>query len=225
MIIRDRFGVRVLSTVPHVAHVAIDEEDQLLFVALEANVKQPAAYRRGTLDRIATEATAMLRRPLSSASPREFARHVGDVIMADANRWRDVGAVIYAGALLSRDGIHVCTAGDLRVHLIESGVVTQVTRDHNAISDDPASIYADAFEGRPELKAQILTRAVPSNTHEPECTTWNPDQPALVLLCSSGIHRYGNPADYAHRVIAMTERAPAHGFVATLEYHLRNDQS
>ena len=191
--------VVILGDAPHIRAISREDEATVFAAVVEANLKQPEAYAGRILDDVMQEAARGLA-PLTGATAREYATLITQAITVDPTRWRNVGAVFYAGVSIVGNIAHVCTAGDIRVHLVRNGAVVGVTRDHNAVSDDEDGTYNRAGRGvasDPTFLVHVPTRSLPASESKPiECAEWPTLGGDTLLICSSRLHGYQPPAAY-----------------------------
>lgn len=195
----------------HARTLLVEDPHRTLFVAVEANENHVSAYEGPALDAAIAAAAARLPRPLTGAAARDFATLLGTEI--SEHHRSEIGFVLYAGVCIAGTTIDVCTAGDIRVHLIEGGRITHVTRDHTASEDDVFGDYAALGVPADVLRA-IATRALPPSPRRPiECHEWPAAHGAIVLICSSRLHGHRHPSEYAVDLMTAT---PPDGLLATL---------
>src|ERR1700753_1544518 len=123
--------VTIVNRAPHIRHAVRRMNDATLFLVIEANLKDPPAYAGSLLDDFLEDCLAASDGQLA---PLSVAEVMSETLRQDV-RYRPMGAVFYAGVNVQGAVAEVCTAGDLRVHLIRGGKVEAVTRDHNAVAD------------------------------------------------------------------------------------------
>jgi hypothetical protein len=189
----------------------IEEVERTLFIAVEANENHTSSYEGPALDSAIATAAARLPRPLTSSAARDFAMLLGTEIFE--HHRSDIGFVLYAGVCITGTTIEVCTAGDIRVHLIENGRIKRVTRDHTAREDDASGQYA-ALGAPDEILRATITRALPASEQHPiECHHWNSAAGAILLICSSKLHGHREPGEYA---LGVSDTAARDGLFATI---------
>lgn len=198
--------VSATNRAPHIRAGALRDGDALVYVVVEANLKDPRAYEGTLLD-------DLLRAVTRSApyDPAAIAGRISATLRDDA-RYRPIGAVFYAGVRIGAEAIDVCTAGDLRVHLIDAeGRLLHVTRDHNVASDGTPDQLSNFARMPPGFLENVPTRTLPPFEKPAETWQWPRRRAATVLICSSRVHQYRDPATYANDV-----NVPDLGFAATI---------
>src|SRR5262249_6153334 len=116
-------------------------------------------------------------------------RHPEAIALTLDARLRDPGqpGLSFAAVRASATQVQVSTAGDLRVHMIEGGAVTRVTRDH---------ILANEMAGAalPTAMAQVVSRAVGGATPcAPETVVWTVEGAYRIVVASDEYHRFEPP--------------------------------
>lgn len=211
-----KYEIAMSQTPADIRIVTVEAEDAVLIAVVQANEKQPSAYMTSALEDVVSEAATGVR-PVSSRSAELFAERVGVAILRSARLRRDVGAVEYAGAVVAADATNVCTAGSLRVHLIEGSVVRRVTRDHNPVHDNANGTYAGVDE-RLDFFRDVITRALPATDRPVECVEWPVAPGAKIAIVSARCHRHREPATYLQ---SMLEPATLKdGFVALVTHRI-----
>jgi serine/threonine protein phosphatase PrpC len=167
---------------------------------VEANEKDPASYSPASgLSGLLLEASRST--PPETPSdllPLAFAKSAASILLSWRSKAREPQTVIFASVLAGDEIVHVCTAGDCRVHLIKDDEVLEVTRDHNAI-DDPSEVVPfpeDDVLRQVYLRAITRTIGFETGGKEPETVSWVVDSPYSILICSSNVHRYRPPKEY-----------------------------
>lgn len=110
------------------------------------------------------------------------------------------GNALFAGVLVTADSVQVCTAGDLRVHLLSGGALARVTVDHVYVNDP---FEPPLRELNPELTASLSTRwlgGAPSRPPNSRC--WEATRPFTVIVCSSQLHQRRRPQDYLQMLLS-----------------------
>jgi hypothetical protein len=108
--------------------------------------------------------------------------------------------------VVTEDAVHVCTAGDIRVHLVRGGSVVRSTRDHVLANESPEWVRA-TYGGVPlGHHATMVTRTLGSCALPPEKEEWPAKSPFSVLVCSSAHHRHREPNVYAEELLAAALR-------------------
>jgi hypothetical protein len=169
-----------------------------LFAAAEDAMTSGAP---GAAARLLTSAAAALmdRGPPAPEWPSELASRVAERLASKAEG--DPAWVLFAAVLVLKDAVHVCTAGDLRVHLVRGGEVLRWTRDH-VLANEPMEWIRETY-GDLSLDAHgtMITRTLGSSSRPPEAVTWPADGPSSVLVCSSAVHRHRPPDAYARELL------------------------
>ena len=149
----------------------------------------------------------------AEGTPREWPERVAAWI-SERLAAKEAGAppwVFYAGAALSQDEARVCTAGDLRVHLLRDGALAQVTRDHVAAHESPAWVAETYGAALLPEHAGVATRSLGGGGPPPESLTWSLAGRWSLVLCSSDVHRGQRPETYLPAI------ARAKGLVVRVE--------
>jgi hypothetical protein len=111
-------------------------------------------------------------------------------------------SALFAAVEATRREISVCTAGDIRVHLLQDGTLVQSTRDHVLGVEAPDS--GEARRLPPRIAATLPTRWLGGNRGPaPECLRWPAQPPYRLLICSSHYHHRRAASDY---IAALGER-------------------
>lgn len=126
-------------------------------------------------------------------------------------------SALFAAAMVTADAVYVCTAGDLRVHLLCDGVLRAVTRDH-VWSSDPPAVAPPAMAGLPpEVAAGLSTRWLGgSPSPPPESARWPIDGRPTLVIGSSQVHRRRAPAAYLPSELASPPPGPGLLVIAEL---------
>lgn len=187
---------------PHIVTFWVGGSDFAFCAVAEANEKDPLTYSSDSgFGTLFYEAAAQLPPLLSPEKlPLDMANAVESVLIKwqKENDRRRTQAVLYSGVLLEKSRVHVCTAGDCRVHLLQNDTLLEVSRDHNLVSDsDPPFVSQDDSVLR-QIYLRTTTRtigAVPCDK-KPECLTWDVAGDKVILVCSSRLHRFRIPNEY-----------------------------
>ncbi|MDI3284713.1 hypothetical protein [Polyangium sp. 15x6] len=181
--------------------VAIVDATAIAFAAVEDIMKSgaPEASARLLVETAATLSQAYGRR-------NDWPGRLAELIAARLGTGTegDPGSVVFSGVVAARDAVHVCTAGDTRVHLVKGGNILYCTRDHVLKHESPEwirEIYDGAFIADHET---MLTRTLGMCKLPPQKETWFAEAPFTVLVCSSGYHRHRSPENYIHELIQIT---------------------
>jgi hypothetical protein len=186
-----------------VVHVADGEVSLLAVVVDPMENGGPAAARSLLIDAVAETGTQR----------GEAASWPGSVASRLDQRLREARAgnpswVIFAAAAITETAVHVCTAGDLRIHLVQGDRVIRTTRDHIVRNESTEWLRKTYGEAPLDDHATMLTRTLGSGDLPAETDTW----PALVngslWLCSSEVHRFRSPEQYAASLKEMERDEP-----------------
>ena len=130
--------------------------------------------------------------PVDPSSPRRAAGLLRESLAASP-KIALIAPLMFAGVVTTDDGVAVCTAGDVRVHVTAGREIIFVTRDHNILADgDPSEL---SHIPRSAL-ATIPTRDL-LGTRDPESWVVDVERPFRILVCDASVHRYRDPAEYA----------------------------
>ena len=174
--------------------VAIHDGTSALFATAEDGTGSapPGAVARV----LAREAAALLHERVAPASwPASLAARIGERLAAKQEG--DPAWLLFAAVVVSNDEIQVCTAGDIRIHLVRGGEVVRATRDHVLANESPAWVKATYGDLSVADHGSMVTRSLGSGSRPPEADRWVSEAPFLVLVCSSADHCYRPPATYA----------------------------
>lgn len=178
------------------ASFAAQTEQHIAFAVIEGNVKEQ--YERGVFGRLLLGAISAAPDPAGNPDwPKALAGVLTDRLEHWARHEQKVDSLLFAGALFAEDAVSVCTAGDIRVHLLLGGKLSKVTRDHTII-DDPVEGVTNALTPlQREVHVSVPTRWLgPTADRAPESKTWSLSGDYDVLVNSSLIHRYREPEHY-----------------------------
>jgi serine/threonine protein phosphatase PrpC len=105
-------------------------------------------------------------------------------------------AMALFAAVAARPGlVSVCTAGDIRVHLISNGQLQAVTSDHT-FATDPLFVQ-ERERVPPDMRALVATRGLGVGaTAPPEVVSWRAPDEYVIAVCSADIHRQRPPTEY-----------------------------
>ena len=199
----------------HIRGDVLHAGDSCAIVVLEANLKDPPAYAGGVLDELLKTAVET-----GIDEPATLADRVGAILREDA-RYRSIGAVFFAAGRIEGDHVDVCTAGDIRVHLVDLDTnAVQMTRDHNAVSDAEDGEYSYLLDPPAGFLENTPTRALPPSGKPPEALRWSRPRNGLLCVCSSRVHLYRHPSAYLNSLVAEDSGAgvPELGFAATVRW-------
>jgi hypothetical protein len=121
--------------------------------------------------------------------------------LTNARQERDPAWILFAGLEVVQGTVHVCTAGDIRVHLVKDGSVLHTTRDH-ILANEPLEWVRASYEDI-DLQAQgtILSRNLGSCALPPVEVAWSAAAPFSILVCSSEHQQHRSPEAYASRLL------------------------
>lgn len=176
---------------------SVDTEEVLFAVGDDAM----ASGAPGAMSRILVEAAATVKygRDASDEWPSQLASSVAARLAV--KREDEPSCVIFSSAAITRDAVHICTAGDTRVHLVKNGKIQRWTRDHVLENESPE--WARSQYGDIPLSdhSTMLTRTLGMCSLPPDTYTWNVTAPFTVLVCSSGYHQRRAPEIYIQELI------------------------
>lgn len=125
---------------------------------------------------------------------------------------------LFAALVLTPDRVHVCTAGDLRVHLVVDDELAQVTGDHVQALDPLASPRVGLD---PVLAATVSTRWLGTTCDLPPAAhSWAASPPYTVAIASSAYHHWRSPSGYGVpelRVDLEADVARTQGILVAIE--------
>ena len=218
------YTLRAVSLAPQTEVLTVLSDDAVFCALLEANVNDPGQYEGGVLKRLLLEAQRHIEPSVEPFAPEEFAQAIDEVL----KKWKlDDGryqVVFYAGVLLQQGSISVCTAGDIRVHLIRGGRLVATTKDHNMIDDPPPDPDQTLKRLLPEFLLSVPTRCLDGtpNHGPPETLSWSSESRGSIVICTSQFHRYESPQSYLPRLsdVFSSSRAVAAfaGAIAEIEW-------
>jgi len=191
------FLINEISNAQHIEGLSLVNDRQALYVVIESNQKDPKEYEARILSKLLLSSLNASSSDNSEPDIVNLAREMADDLERRVEQGGYPTGVFYSGVSLQRQQIKVCTAGDIRVHLIQQDKLIGVTRDHNLLSDGEAQ-QAEVLKGLPiELLCNTPTRWVGNRCKlRPETLTWDIEGPYSVVLCTSQFHRYRNPEEY-----------------------------
>lgn len=196
--------------------LAIQEGEVFLVAVAEDGMASGAP---GAAARILTSAAGVLmqaEKQLTPHWPALLASQVTDQLRLkerDAPAW-----LLFAAVLISPSAIHVCTAGDIRVHLICGGRVARVTRDHILANESPDWVRTTYGDLPPGDHDTIITRTLGNCSLPPEADAWQAQTPFSLLICSSAYHRHRLPDTYAAEIFEAPSRdEDAEGALARID--------
>lgn len=182
-------NIESLNIAPYTESVCWMSADEVFYCLIEANQNDPRQYEAGVLRKLLLEAQ-MLIKPDASL-PLSYANALKAVLESWSETEGRHQIVFYAGVLLQPSKVEVCTAGDIRVHLVKGGSILAVTRDHNMIDDIPEDT-PDWVKNRPhEFLCSVPTRCIGDDyTKPPELQVWSITGAYSVFICTSQVHKY-----------------------------------
>lgn len=113
--------------------------------------------------------------------------------------------LLYAGLVIGGLTAHVCTAGDLRVHLLQDGRVLRASRDHVLANESPAWVRAHYGDSLLPAQGSVVSRSLGRSMLPPESVEWPLAGAWSIVVASSAIHGHRPPEAYA----AALAEAPA----------------
>lgn len=134
--------------------------------------------------------------PTSQSLPVDIAASIKDELQKHAESGNRRFAVMYAGVFMRQNEIQVCTAVDIRVHLLQKHKLISRTRDHNLIEDAPAESAHRERNLPEEFLSGVTTRTINTEDSFPETCQWSIDGEYTVLICTSQYHRYRDSKEY-----------------------------
>jgi len=202
------------------AFLSLASDGEVCFAVIQDPLASgaPAALRSVLAQStLATDATATPGdNPAAPASwPRQIAEHI-------EQRLRRRGAgdpawVLFAGGRATRESIEVCTAGDLRVHLLSGRSIVHRTRDHVAANESNESL-ARSHPGVPLADhPTLLIRSLGSGALPAESVCWPARGITSIVVCSSEIHRHRDPESYLDALLDGRE-GPSEGVWLRLDW-------
>lgn len=160
-------------------------DDETAFLAGAAGLGPPVDPAR-SLSRLLADGAAALGRDLD---PAALAAALDTSIRAAGER--GPGPISYAAARAGAAEVVICTAGDLRVHLVVDGRVERTTRDHILPSDPIPGMPPDTAARLQSFRTRGVGGPVPS-VHE--TVVWPVAPPYRLVVCSDEYHRF-QPVD------------------------------
>lgn len=135
----------------------------------------------------------------------------------------------YAGVALTNDAVYVCTAGLVRIHLIQDRRLLNITRDHNFMSDllSTGDVARElTFETDPSaflVPTRTLGHERFQENKPPETSKWPISGEYAVLMCSHRYHKFRNPLRYLSSYLEsdpaelMKEEGARDGFLGIIK--------
>jgi len=194
-----RVGANDGRSPPRGVLLVMDGEWTLLAAAEDAmSAGAPGAVRR-LLAEAAAECLAGGGGP--AGWPSRLADRLGERLRRKAAG--EPAWVFFAAVAVSAAEVHACTAGDLRVHLVEDGRLTRWTRDHVLANESPEWVRRTYGGVDVQHHRTMATRALGQSGLPPEPVTWLAAGSARsVLVCSSDLHRHRAPESCAAELFA-----------------------
>lgn len=192
------YKLEAVSLAPQTELLTVLSSDAAFCSLLEANINDPSQYEGGVLKRLLLEAQRHIEPAREIFSPEEFASAIDKVL----KKWKqDEGryqVLFYAGVLMQTGRVEVCTAGDIRVHLVRGGQLVARTKDHNMIDDPPEDPNQKLKHLLREFLLSVPTRSLDGTLNHgvPETLSWELERRDSIVICTSQFHRYANPQSY-----------------------------
>jgi hypothetical protein len=183
--------------------LAINEGTSILFAAA---LDAAAGGHAGGTARLLTGASAEVL--AARGAPPSWPGRLASAISARLGEQRetgDPGWILFAAALVSQHAVHVCTAGDIRIHLVKDRRILRATRDHILANESPEWVQATYGDLDLDHHATMITRSLGNSALPPEQETWSVQAPFSVLACSSDYHGYRSPDLYCEQLLDATE--------------------
>jgi serine/threonine protein phosphatase PrpC len=193
------YKASILRSGLHAAVMLQMSRDFGFCAVIEANEKDPRTFNEESGFNLVLPQAAASMSSFSQDTPLDMAIAINGLLKEWNSKDRGPRFVLYAAVLVSSGTASICTAGDLRVHLIREGRVVSVTMDHNLI-DDPIE---GAIQARDEAMRSVYlgasTRGLGDSNlgREPECLKWGLKPGDDILVCSSQFHNFHAPEEYA----------------------------
>jgi hypothetical protein len=192
------YVLRAVSSAPQTELLTMLSTDAVFCALLEANINDPSQYEGGVLRRLLLEAQRHIEPGDELFSPEEFANAIDEVLKKwnqDEGRYQ---VVFYAGVLVHQGRAAICTAGDIRVHLVKDGQVVATTKDHNLIDDPPEDPEGALKHLLPEFLFSVPTRCLDGTLNHgvPETLHWQIEKQDSIVICTSQFHKYVSPQSY-----------------------------
>lgn len=145
---------------------------------------------------------------------------LSEALRVDTILKREGVSALFAAVSATPNRVSVCTAGDIRVHLIQAGRLQNTTRDHVYATDRPEMEGLSAVP--PEVLSSAVTRYVGgTEATNPEIATWEVSGEYTVIICSAEVHGRRAPASYLES-LAERERLPdVEGFLCKIDVFSR----
>lgn len=191
------------------ATLSIRVGDELRCVFLEFGW---SGHSHDILAQTLVSAATFARSSASDSWPSAMASSINDSLrrIMEAGEQNAPTSALFAGMALTPRVVHVCTAGDIRVHLVVGDDLVHVTRDH-VQSLDPLPGKALAHL-EPLVATALPTRQLGgTQTRPPESHSWTVDGPYSTIVCSSDLHLRRPAKEYIHEMLPCVPTACSSG--------------
>jgi hypothetical protein len=177
--------------------LAIDAGQSLCFAAADAGQGSTPGATARLLSEAAAQSTA-------DSRPGTWPVRLASSIRArltNARQENDPAWILFVGLEVVQGTVHVCTAGDIRVHLVKDGTVMHTTRDHILVNEPLEWVRATYQDIDLQAQGTILSRSLGSCALPPTEVAWSAAAPFSILVCSSEHHQHRAPDAYASRLL------------------------
>lgn len=178
---------------------AIKIIDQNLFYAVvELNEKELFLYETNFLQKLCLNALRNIYiNNVFNRLPVLFADSLKYELREMSKSGKQCYGVMYAGIQVKTDEVEVCTAGDIRVHILKDNSIIARTRDHNLVDDAPDDLPEFVRSSRKEVLTGAITRIISAESNkEPEIKVWSLKECSSLFVCTSNFHGYREPEQY-----------------------------
>jgi serine/threonine protein phosphatase PrpC len=194
------YSVKSRNTAKHIESICLLNLEEVLYFVIEANYKDPTQYESGQLRKVLAKSLySAIHSSESEKIPESVAFYLHQELSSVSNKPTALDMAFFSGILVKREKIIVCTAGDIRVHLIQGKQLVHKTRDHNLIND-PMAKQPDSNLPK-DFLVTVTTRAIGMGSLPPETYEWGVSGDYSVLVCTSQYHRYQEPKEYLSKSI------------------------
>lgn len=140
--------------------------------------------------------------------PREWPDRLASAVAQRVGRKieGDPRAVIFCALGAASEMVHVCTAGDIRVHLLRDGEILQSTRDHVLGNESPEWVREKYGDINVDDHATMLTRTIGMCSMPPTHETWRLRVPFTILVCSAEYHRHRPHRMYVQNLLDVVTK-------------------
>lgn len=135
--------------------------------------------------------------------PLVFAKKIDSILRESNKNYKDGTSshANFTGVALTKNQVHICTAGICRVHLIKNKQILKVTKDHNFANDlfDKSDLNFDLSLEKNSMSFLVSTRILGfegSENKPPESVSWEVGGDYTILICTKQYHKFRNPTDY-----------------------------